>query len=359
MSLIRAATIDDVPAIASMRMRSFRHTHHSTLESLGAYLREIFFENPWGREVLPSILYQDADGRPIGFLGLMPRPMLFAGRRILGASISTFVVDPDCRGRGIGRELMARCFAGPQDLTWGDVANDATRAIWQSLGGRTAWLYNLYWTRALRPLRSASATWLERRPGFVASLAVRPFAALVDPVVARMPGVPQRIPAPAGLLQALGDRTIAEHADGLLADYALHPGYSEAALQWLMRHVTALPLGALNRILVRHPDGSLAGWFIYFVNPRGTAQVVQLVASEHARALVLEQLVRHAWAAGVVTLAGRLDPHLLPFMSTRGFCLARSDPWVVVHSRHADVIDAFQNGDAFMSRLEGEWWMQA
>ena len=32
--------------------------------------------------------------------------------------------------------------------------------------------------------------------------------------------------------------------------------------------------------------------------------------------------------------------------------------WTLVHTRHADVATAIHQGNAFLSRLEGEWWLR-
>jgi len=32
--------------------------------------------------------------------------------------------------------------------------------------------------------------------------------------------------------------------------------------------------------------------------------------------------------------------------------------WTLVHSRDADIMAAIHQGDAFLSRLEGEWWLR-
>jgi len=40
-------------------------------------------------------------------------------------------------------------------------------------------------------------------------------------------------------------------------------------------------------------------------------------------------------------------------------CVLRHDggPGVLIHSKHRDVLEAIHRGDAFISRLEGEWWI--
>jgi len=342
-----------------MRRTSFRNTEHTSVDELADYLRSVFFDNPWSGDRVPSLVYENGNGDLVGFLGVIARPMLFDGRPITSAVLSTFMVHHEHRGKGIGRDLMQHYFDGPQEFSWSDVANTATRAVWRSLGGRTTWLYNLYWTRPIRPLRSASAAWKDGRVGRLARLAVRPIAAAMDPLAVRLPGMPQQIARPKGSIEPLSSEAIEQAADELLSDYSVRPVYSASAMTWLGAQLADRPFGRFQRVLVRREDGTVAGWFMYFVNPRGTGEVVQIVVGKNDAGLVLDHLIQHAWNAGVVTLAGRLDPRLLTDMSSRGFRFARADPWVLLHSRNPALTDAIQNGDAFLSRLEGEWWMGA
>ena len=358
-ALIRAAEVRDLPELAELRMLCFRHTRHASVAALAEYMRAVFFDNPWMAERIPSLVYEDQSGKVKGFLGVITRPFVYFNERVRSAVLSTFMVHPDQRGRGVGRELMERYFAGPQDFAWSDVANTATRSVWQSAGGHTAWLHNLYWKRALRPIRSASASWIGTTPGFIANLMMRPVAAVLDPVTTRVPGLPHYVLSPRGRAEPLESLTSLADAAELMASYALRPVYTTESAEWLSRYLGEKPLGRLTQLLVRDDGGRIAGWFVYYVNPRGTGEVVQVVGGAAEVGLVLDHLLHHAWRSGVVTLSGRCDALQLPEMSARGFVFSRREPWVLVHSRRPDVLNAVVNGGAFLSRLEGEWWMAA
>lgn len=358
-ALIRAAEVRDLAALAELRMLCFRHTRHASVPALAQYLRAVFFDNPWMADRIPSLVYEAGSGGIKGFLGVIPRPFVYSNEVVTSAVLSTFMVHPDQRGKGVGRELMQRYLDGPQGFAWSDVANTATRAVWQSAGGYTAWLHNLYWKRALRPIRSASASWIGTTPGFIANLMMRPVAALLDPLTTRLPGLPHYMIPPRGRAEPVEGLTRSASAAELLASYALRPVYTAESVEWLSRYLEEKPLGRLTQVLVRDDGGRIAGWFVYYVNARGTGEVVQIVASAADVGLVLDHLLHHAWRSGVVTLSGRCDALQLPEMSTRGFVFSRRDPWVLVHSRRPDLLNAIVNGDAFLSRLEGEWWMAA
>ncbi|MGH9432775.1 MAG: hypothetical protein ACRD3T_14635, partial [Terriglobia bacterium] len=86
--------------------------------------------------------------------------------------------------------------------------------------------------------------------------------------------------------------------------------------------------------------------------------VLQIAAQEHALEDVFNHLCAHALARGVAALAGRLQRGLLGPLSPRFCMMDRQTLWVLVHSRRAEMLDAFQRGDAFFSMLEGEWCLQ-
>ncbi len=346
-------------AIAELRRKSFRYTQHQSIDALAAYLRSVFFDNPWRVSEPSSLVWEGDAGNVLGFLGVIARQMTFGGAPIVSATLSTFMVDAEQRGQGIGRQLMQRYLDGSQDFAFSDVANPSTRDLWFALGGDIARLHNLYWTRGLRALRSASVQWIGGRTGYLASVAARPIAAIVDPIVARIPGTPQYIVEPPGRLEVLPAHLVDEGIDRFTAEYAIRPVYPSGTFEWLSAQLAEKPSGRLHSALVRDASGRAAGWFVYFINPRGTAQVVQIAAENRDAGLVLDHLVYHAWKSGVVTLAGRVDPHLLQAMSTRGFNIARDDPWVMIHSRRPELLAAIHRGDAYLSRLEGEWWMVA
>ena len=73
---------------------------------------------------------------------------------------------------------------------------------------------------------------------------------------------------------------------------------------------------------------------------------------------VLQRLLADAWRHGAAAVRGRLDPRFVQEHSARHCWLRTDGTWTLVHSRHADVMAAIQQGDAFLSRLEGEWWLR-
>jgi hypothetical protein len=53
-----------------------------------------------------------------------------------------------------------------------------------------------------------------------------------------------------------------------------------------------------------------------------------------------------------------MEPRLAHALGRRHCLFHSSSVHTLIHSRDADLLWAFARGDAFFSRLEGEWWMR-
>jgi len=145
----------------------------------------------------------------------------------------------------------------------------------------------------------------------------------------------------------------------LLRGYALQPAYDVLALDWLLDQTARKSgYGELRGRAVRDGERKLIGWYLYYVEAERIGEVVQIAALDGAFALVLRRLLADAWRHGVSALRGRLDPRFAQELSDRHCWLRTDSTWTLVHSRRADVLAAFERGDAFLSRLEGEWWLR-
>ncbi|MGH7591019.1 MAG: hypothetical protein ACREL2_06235 [Gemmatimonadales bacterium] len=328
----------------------------STAE-LTEYMDRIFFRGPLWDEELPSLVYEDPSGRVTGFLGVISRRMRLAGRSIRVAVGTQLMVTPGASGLP-GLQLARALVNGPQDITLSDTANDSARVLWHRIGGYTVAPYSLFWARPLRPLRYALT---RRMHGILVRaliLAARPLCAVIDRWLsrrdeARMPTVP------------LGDRSESLDCarqfgdlERILDTWALRPEYTPAALQWLLAEVGAKRHhGHLEQVLIRDRQGTAVGWFIYFSNPGGVGQVIQVACRATDYERLLAHLFHHGRRRGSVALSGRLDPAAMQALVAHGCEFSREGPWMMAHSRRTDVLDAIDRGGAFLSRLEGEWWL--
>src|SRR5256885_16645162 len=99
---------------------------------MAAFFEGFFFPNPWVEADSPWPVYEEEPGGGGGFVGVVPRRMLFRGEPIRVAVTTQLMVAPRYGGR-VGHRLMSQLLSGPQELSITDDANDAARRLWGSL----------------------------------------------------------------------------------------------------------------------------------------------------------------------------------------------------------------------------------
>jgi hypothetical protein len=359
MAAIRVLGEDDVPAAAALFARVYPHHRWHSQAACESYFREMLFDNPWRDPELPSWVAEQ-DGRIVGMQAVMPRPMRFQGRPLRVAVSCQFMVDPDKRRSLVALQLMKAYLSGPQDLSLADGASDQSRRLWIGLGGTAPLLYSLHWTRPLRPAGYALSL-LEGRGAITrpVTLAARPLCAMADALAARLPpnrflhdddDLAEDTLDPAAMLSNLPD---------VMDGSALQPVYDARSLAWLLEQTGRKTRnGNLRSRAVLDSKRKLIGWYLYYSNAGGVSEVVQIAARDGSFDQVLQRLLADAWKYGAAALRGRLEPRFVQELSDRHCWLRQEGSRTLVHSRHAEVIDAIQQGDAFLSRLEGEWWMR-
>ncbi len=353
---IRAFRRDDIPAVTALRRRLFRLSEQRTPERLAAYFEQLFFDGPLGDADLPSLVYEDEAGGVAGFLGVVARRMSWRGRPVRVAVGTQLMVAPERRGLA-GKRLARALVAGRQDLTLSDLANDGARRVGESVGFTAVPTWSLQWTLALRPARAAWARGARSLLSRAAAQAMRPLCAVWDAAVVWARGTPAA-PAPGDHVERLDVHRDLGELEPLLAQWPLRPVYERTALTWQLSQIARKPsLGALQQLLVRDGGGRALGWCLYGLNPGGASDVIQVAARRGAGRRVLAQLARHAHAHGAVALSGRLDAALAQDLAAAGSAFSADGPWLLVHARDHALTDAIVGGDAFLTRLEGEWWL--
>ena len=359
MATLRIFAEDDIPAVTALFARAYPQHRWASQAACGSYFREMLFENPWRDPELPSWVTEE-DGHISGFYGVMPRPMLLRGRPIRVAVTCQFMVDPDRRHSLTALQLGKACLSGPQDLTLADGAHELSRRMWIGIGGTAPLLYNLHWTRPLRPARYLLSL-LEEHSAlpFPLTLAARSLAAPVDALAARLR--PNRFYREEGDLteDALDSATMLAHLPEVFDGNALQPVYDARTLAWLLEQAARKTrLGPLRARAVLDGERQLIGWYLYYARTGGVSEVVQLAARNGSFDHVLQRLLADAWRHGAAAVRGRLDPRYVQELSHRHCWFRREASWTLVHSRHADIMAAIHQGNAFLSRLEGEWWLR-
>ncbi len=354
---IRALALEDLPAVADLRRRTFRFSRWDSAEALQAYLKTVFLENPWYDEELPSLVYEESPGKIAGFLGVVPRPMVMHGKAIRAAVTTQFMVAPESRGL-VGIELVRRAFAGPQDLLIADVPNSAARSLWEGLGGQSARLYGLSWILRIRPLRYAAsqlgAGMLVRGVRFLS----RPLLNISDAVAARRSQSSLRKSSVGAVGEPLAVETMAAELAALVGNRGLRPHYDPVALRWLLDRVAQKwPDEALEKVLVRSSNGQIAGWFLYLRNSGGISQVLQVVARPGRHREVLEHLSHSALCNSALALRGRFEQACMPELIKLRCSYAYDGRGVLVHSQKPNLTHEVLSGNAMLTGLDGEWWM--
>jgi hypothetical protein len=356
MATIRIFAEDDIPAVAALFGRVFPDLRWPSPAACESSLREVLFHNPWRNAELPSWVAEE-NGRIIGFLGVVPRRMLLRGRPIRVAVGVHFMVDPDRRHSLTALQLLKACFTGPQDLYLADGASDSSRRIWTKLGGTASLLYSLQWIWPLRPARCALSL-LQGRGVIRAplALAARPLVAVTDALAARL--------LPNGFLReetgltedTLDSATMSAHLPDVMDGNALQAVYDAHSLAWLLEQAARMTRhGTLRGRAVLDRERRLIGWYLYYALSGGVSEVLQLAARNGSFDRVLRRLLADAWRHGAAAVRGRLDPRYVQQLSDRHCWLRTGGIWTLVHSRDADIMAAIHQGDAFLSRLEGEW----
>lgn len=355
MDLIRPFQRDDIPGVVSLFRWAFQRNGDSPQEELESYFDRAFFQNPWYDAELPSWVHVTDAGAVDGFVGVQPKRLQFGRRRLRAITATKLMAAPTATPL-VASRLLRRVLAGPQDLLYSDISNDAGRRIFEALGGSTIMLYSLKWQRPLRPLRHA-VSWLGARgaPGAVTRM-LRPLESLGDAVLHRRGPVRTPVLPPGYAIEELSSDTLATRLRDLVGHRALHPDYDTPWLDWLLTIAQqTMPRAVLRRRLVRDAQQRPAGWFLYFAEPGGPAEVLQIAARKDAHAVVFDALLADARSTGATMLSGRMEPGLVQEMTARHCVFRRADHWTLVQTHDAEIMATIAAGKAFLSRLEGEW----
>lgn len=350
----------DLPQVAHLHRLVFGRGPRAApdeLELYHEYFTEVFLNNPWRDDALPSLVYEDDDRRIIGFLGVMPRPMVINGQPLRVAISSQFMVHPQRRGR-VGLRLLTTFFSGPQDLSITE-GNDQVRTIWEGLGGATLLLHSIHWTRPLRPSRYVLSFLKRHGTASIVVRALTPVCVVMESLLGQLGRRPFRPSTPDTRGEELTESALLACLSEVSRGRSLRPQYDERSARWLLTTLADKKgRGRFRKVLVRNAAGEAAGWYLYYLKPAGVSEVVQVAARQGAMREVLGHLFHDAWAQGAVAVSGQLDPGFLPAFSD-GHCLLHGGggSWILAHSRRPEWLAPIHRGDAFLTRLEGEWWV--
>jgi hypothetical protein len=207
----------------------------------------------------------------------------------------------------------------------------------------------MHWVTPLRPVRYAMAA---AGRGALLQAAATP----LDALLTRLPGPFRRRP-PGFSSERLEAPLYVETLARLTNGYRVRPDPDPAAAAWMFDLLSRKTrFGTLRRELLR--DGQeIKGWCIWYENPGGIGQVVEVGALPGSMDAVLAWLAHEALRKGLVALAGRMMPESFRPQAAHVALLSRTHTWMLLHTRDPELLTAIQSGRAFLSRLEGEWWI--
>lgn len=356
---VRPLAEADIPQVAELYWSYMRHQKGSAPPGLQPFLRELYFKNPFSDSAVPSLVYEDKSGKIVGFLGGIVRKMSLAGQSIRVAFGGNLVVHPEARSGGAAARLLGTFLAPDHDLAMTDSANEITRKILERLRFRTIPAMNIQWVRLLRPSQFGVHA-MSRATGPAISagirLATKPFCGIADSMAARLSISPFRQTKSPLHGAELDLETLLQCLTEFRKGYSLWPEYDLQSLQWLVSFMERRPArGTLRKVVVRDGNQRIVGWYIYYVKPGAVAEVVQIGGEKKLTKDVLGHLFYDAWEHGAIALHGVVDLRRMVDFSDKGCFFTCRRGWTIVRSGKPEVLEAMERGDAFLSRLDGEW----
>lgn len=333
---VRPLVRGDLPAVADLYERVVVGGTGGAPDRLTGALERATLDHPWAEPDLPSLVYESASGRIAGFQAAYARRLTLDRRPVRMVCCGQLVADPDAETLGIGAQLMKRMLSGQQDFTVTDGATSEVRAMWSRLGGSTAGVTSIEWTRVFRPLRLAVRL-AARRRGWART---RDGSGRIAPATADEELTPER------LIEQM-DRTRAR----------LKPAYSAEFVEWLFTELEAVQRrGPLARRVVADRRGRPVGWYVAYLPAKGIAQAIGVGSTSPDAGPILDRLFEDARAAGAIAVQGRIEPAILPALAARR-CLFRRADWALAHYADDEVAAASGREQSVITRLDGEWWM--
>lgn len=356
---LRPFAESDIAPVADLIWKVLHGHQGAAPSSLRVHLQDLFFQNPWLDEGIVSRVFENSEGKLVGFFGAVPRRMSVQGKPIRLAFGSNFVVDPESRTTMMAIQLVKAFMKGSQDVSITDSANDMSRQLLRSLGFQVVPIYSLQWARPLRPSRyavnalvRAKKNAVVRTVGNIAS----PFCGIADSLAAKMGLSPFAHSAPEVADRELDTATLLTCLETIPSKQWLLPEYDQNALNWIFDFIAKRKVfGELRKAAVHNKEGKLVGWYIYSLNPGGVGEVLQIGAESPAVGTVLDHLFYDAWKRGLIGIHGRMEPQFMQDLTSKGCFFFRHGSWTLAHSAKPELLAPFHSGSAFFSRLDGEW----
>ncbi|MDP1676409.1 MAG: hypothetical protein Q8L88_06040 [Bacteroidota bacterium] len=356
MDLIRPFHSDDIPSVAKLFQKIFRHTNAPAPASLTSYFADIYLNNPWRHDAINSLVVEQ-DGIISGFLGAIPFPMRINDIPIRAVIGGNYMIDPDHPNPLAGVKILKKLMSGPQDVTYSDTATATARKIWEGLNSKSFQLYSMQWLKILRPAQFAVS--MVTRKTVLSPLATlaKPISFVTDRTLTAIPKSPFRLKKSNLYSEELSVDQLLDAIRRNSSRCELKPEYTERSLAWLINKAEEKKeYGPLRKIALFAPQKKMIGWYLYYPNANNLGHVLQIGAEKQTIDAVLSHLFIDAQHHGSLALAGRIEPRFIQEFSTQNCIYMHRNSSLVVHTKNDLITNALYRGDAFFTRLEGEWW---
>jgi hypothetical protein len=358
MGRVRPFVEEDIPQVADLYWTVIRHRKGPSPPALHSSFQELYFTNPWIDSAHPSLVYEGESG-VVGFLGVIPRKMSLCGQPLCVAFGGNFVVEPQARNTLAGLHILRTYMAGDQELSATDSGNDISRQLLVRLGFRTILPCSIHWVRALRPSQYVVYE-MSRLTGPILSASLRfgtkPLCSVVDSMAARVSSSPFRQAEPPLHAAELNVETLLNCLAEFRSGYSLWPEYDLHSLNWLLSFMNRRQVrGTLRMIVLRDDRQKILGWYIYYLKPGAVGEVVQIGGDRQFTKKILDHLFYDAWNHGMIAVRGVVHCRLMDDFSDKKCIFTCRGGWTLAYSRKPELLELLNRGDAFLSRLDGEW----
>lgn len=357
--MIRPIKSEDIPQLVVLLIKNFPFLANKDEKSVSVDLEEVLFFNPWKNTEMPSLVYEESNGKIKGFIGISPRTMNFRGETITVAITHNLFIEPGKYSGLVAAKFFKSVIHGPQDLVVSGSAGNNSKMMWKRNGGYIAHLYSIGWRIPLRPARCVlnyikkkdKLTYLSKLLNPVAS----GFDYLLQPVIKKSRTENNIADV---YLKEMNPTKVVQYQKEFSARCSLQPDYTPEKLKWVMGIASkASHLGTLTCRGVFDINGMFLGWFTMYINPHGKSEVIQMHAKEGYENTILSNLIRFAEDFGSVELIGRLNPDFMSVLSGKYSFFRPGRMWMLYHSKNPDIVSAVARGDVFLSRFEDDLWL--
>jgi hypothetical protein len=354
---VRTAVDSDLQAIAALHAKIYPSGVGGSSERRLSYLKNILFQHPWRNEHLGSLVYEDSSDEIVGFLGVMPRPMLFNGEAMQMAISHNFMVEPESRASLASLSLAKAFFSGPQTLSVCQPTNEISRKLWRVFGAMPAHLYSLTWIWPLRPVAYFVDRLRNRSVSSIFGTIGTHLANLLDRSdrLSRIQGI--HPPTHQYACEELSVENLLDSICEFSSHRILKPIYDEHSFHWIFDALRRKRrLGKLVSRQIRKDNGQKLGYYLYYANAGGISQVLQFGGRTGSVEEVLNELAYDAWTNGAVALSGWFDPLYAEEISAKSLFLKyEHQAPLLIQATESTVEGTIGKGQAFLSPLEGEW----